>query len=46
MSVALPNNKKEKRQRLQILANQGSIGYTQAGLLYLQYCQLYNKVKK
>lgn len=45
MSASLPVTKEDKRQRLQMLANQGSIGYTQAGVLYINYCLLFKRTK-
>ena len=46
MSISLPTNKEEKFLRLCILAEQGSITWEQAILLYTQYCKLYDGVKK
>lgn len=45
MSISLSTNKEEKFLRLCILAEQGSISWETAILLYIQYCRLYDKVK-
>lgn len=46
MSISLPTNKAEKWLRLSMLAEQGSITWSQAILYYIQYCQLFDKVNK
>jgi len=46
MSISLPTNKEEKRQRLIMLVKQGSLTVIQANKLYAGYCRLYDKVKK
>lgn len=46
MSISLPNNKEEKRQRLIMLVKQNSLTVIQANKLYTNYCRLYDKVKK
>jgi len=45
MSISLPTNKEEKRQRLIMLVRQGSLTVIQSNKLYANYCQLYDKVK-
>lgn len=58
MSISLPTNKEEKRQRYDMLVKQGSISQVIANRLYREYCQrmfydcreltgkLFGKVKK
>lgn len=46
MSVSLPTNKEEKRQRLIMLVKQDSLTVMQANKLYADYCRLYDKMKK
>lgn len=43
MSISLPNNKEEKRQRLIMLVKQGSITQQQADTAYNDYCALFAK---
>ena len=43
MSKSLPTNKKDKADRLIMLAKQGSITWAKAQLLFQQYCRLYDK---
>ena len=42
MSVSLPTNKEEKRQRLIMLVKQDSLTVIQGNKLYRDYCRLYN----
>lgn len=42
MSISLPNNKEEKRQRLLMLHRQRSITAPEMRIAYKQYCQLYD----
>jgi len=44
MSISLPNNKTDKRARLDMLVKQGSISKTTADKLYADYCRLYNNM--
>lgn len=46
MSISLPTNKEDKRARLNMLVEQGSISVIQANKLYTDYCRLYDKTKK
>ena len=46
MSISLPTNKEEKRQRLIMLVKQDSLTVIQANKLFADYCRLYDRVKK
>ena len=45
MSISLPTNKEEKRQRLIMLVKQDSLTVIQANKLFADYCRLYDRVR-